>query len=57
MKAALVVDEILGSKQMVVKALPEMLEDSRAISGCSLMGNGDVCLIIDAAALIRETLE
>ena len=56
-KSALVVDEILGSKQMVVKALPELLEESRAISGCSLMGNGDVCLIIDAAALIKETLE
>jgi len=56
-KSALIVDEILGSKQMVVKALPEMLEDSRAVSGCSLMGNGDVCLIIDAAALIKEKLD
>jgi two-component system chemotaxis sensor kinase CheA len=56
-KTALVVDEILGSKQMVVKALPEILEESRAISGCSLLGNGEVCLIIDAAALVKETLE
>lgn len=56
-KVALIVDEILGSKQIVVKALPELLEDTRAVSGCSVMGNGDVCLILDAAALIRETLE
>ncbi len=56
-KAALVVDEILGSKQMVVKALPELLDETRAVSGCSLMGNGEVCLIMDAAALIRDTLE
>ncbi|MBB6481474.1 chemotaxis protein CheA [Spirochaeta isovalerica] len=56
-KSALIVDSILGSKQMVVKALPELLEETRAISGCSVLGNGDVCLIVDAAALIRETLE
>ncbi|MBN2657247.1 MAG: chemotaxis protein CheA [Spirochaetales bacterium] len=56
-KSALVVDSILGSKQMVVKALPELLEETRAISGCSVLGTGDVCLIVDAAALIGETLE
>jgi len=56
-KAALIVDAILGSKQMVVKAMPELLEDTRAISGCSVMGNGDVCLIVDGPALIREILD
>lgn len=56
-KAALFVDGIVGSKQMVVKALPEILEETRAVSGCSLMGNGDVCMVLDAAALIKETFE
>lgn len=56
-KAALIVDGIVGSKQIVVKGLPELLDNTRAISGCSVLGNGDVCLIVDAAALIKETLE
>ncbi|MDA3811310.1 MAG: hypothetical protein PF518_13385 [Spirochaetaceae bacterium] len=29
-KTAMVVDKIFGSKQMVVKALPELLTESRA---------------------------
>jgi two-component system chemotaxis sensor kinase CheA len=56
-KAALLVDEVVGYKQIVIKRLPEYLEGMRAVSGCSIMGNGDVTLIIDVGSLIREELE
>lgn len=55
-KAALMADEILGYQQLVVKALPEYMGDMSAISGCSIMGNGDVNLIIDTNALVQQVL-
>ena len=55
-KAALLVDEIIGYHQIVVKALPDSLKGLSSISGCSIMGNGDVNLIIDCGALLNEVL-
>lgn len=56
-KAALLVDEIVGYHQIVVKALPDYMGTMRAISGCSILGNGEVSLIIDVGALLKEELE
>jgi two-component system, chemotaxis family, sensor kinase CheA len=53
-KIGVLVDEIVGYQQIVVKGLPEYLGSLRAISGCSILGNGDVALIVDASALVRE---
>ena len=55
-RAALLVDEIIGYHQIVVKALPDSLKGLTSISGCSIMGNGDVNLIIDCGALLNEVL-
>jgi two-component system, chemotaxis family, sensor kinase CheA len=56
-KAALLVDEIIGYHQIVVKALPDYLARMRAISGCSILGDGEVSLIIDVGSLLSEELE
>jgi two-component system chemotaxis sensor kinase CheA len=56
-RVALLADEIAGYQQIVVKALPQYLNGLRAISGCSILGNGEVSLIIDTAALIKEELQ
>ena len=56
-KAALLVDEIEGYQQIVVKTLPTYLGRMKAISGCSIMGNGEVTLIIDTGSLLKEELE
>jgi two-component system, chemotaxis family, sensor kinase CheA len=56
-KAGLLVDGIAGYQQIVVKALPEYLGVMRAISGCSIMGNGEVSLIVDSGSLLKEELE
>lgn len=56
-KAALLVDEIEGYQQIVVKALPEYMGQLKAISGCSILGNGEVTLIIDAGSLLTEEFE
>ena len=54
-KVALVVDEIVGYKQIVLKALPESMSGLEGISGCTILGNGEVSLIIDVHALFSRT--
>ncbi len=47
-------DELLGQQQVVVKALPEYIRRTKKIkglSGCTLLGNGSISLILDIAAL------
>ena len=56
-KAALLVDEIVGYHQIVVKALPTYMARMRAISGCSILGDGEVSLIIDVGSLLSEELD
>lgn len=48
---AIVVDEILGQQQTVIKALPAMYKHSKNVSGCSILGNGDVSLILDVGGI------
>lgn len=43
------VDELLGEQQVVVKSIPKYIKKIRGISGCTLLGNGDISLIIDVA--------
>lgn len=48
-------DELLGQQQVVVKTLPEYIQRfkrARGISGCTLLGDGSIRLIIDVAGLI-----
>ena len=56
-KATLLVDEIVGYHQIVVKSLPASLGSMRAISGCSILSNGEVSLIIDVGSLMLEEFE
>lgn len=44
-------DEILGAQQVVVKAIPKYIKNVRGISGCTVMGDGKVSLIIDVSGL------
>jgi two-component system chemotaxis sensor kinase CheA len=47
----LLVDEILGQQQTVIKGLSEYLGNVNVASGCTILGNGEVCLILDVATL------
>lgn len=48
-------DELIGKHQIVVKSLPEYFKDLsnslKGISGCTLLGNGSISLIIDVNSL------
>ena len=52
-KAAILVDSLLGSREIVVKSVGPQLSTLRGISGATVMGDGSVVLIIDLATLIR----
>ena len=45
----LFVDELIGEQQVVVKSIPKYIKKVKGISGCTLLGNGDISLIIDIA--------
>ncbi|NOY09368.1 MAG: chemotaxis protein CheA [Spirochaetes bacterium] len=55
-KAGVLVDDIVGYQQIVVKGLPGYMNGMRAVSGCSIIGNGEVGLIIDTGALLKQEL-
>lgn len=52
-RAAILVDALLGSREIVVKSVGPQLSTLRGISGATVMGDGSVVLIIDLAMLIR----
>jgi two-component system chemotaxis sensor kinase CheA len=45
----LLVDDLIGQQQAVVKSMPKYFRKVRGLSGCTLLGNGDISLIIDVA--------
>ena len=51
----LFVDELLGEQQVVVKPLPPFLSNfnikNSGISGCTILGDGDISLILDIRSL------
>ena len=53
-RVALLVDELLGQQQVVVKNLEANYRRVDHISGATIMGDGRVALIIDVGSLVRR---
>ncbi|HWO97875.1 MAG TPA: chemotaxis protein CheA [Bacillus sp. (in: firmicutes)] len=51
--AGLVVDSFIGQQEVVLKALGSYLNNVFAISGATILGDGQVALIVDCNALIK----
>ncbi|WP_411955468.1 chemotaxis protein CheW [Alkalibacillus sp. S2W] len=51
--AGLVVDSFIGQQEIVLKSLGDYLSNVFAISGATILGNGEVALIVDSNALIK----
>lgn len=56
-KVCVFIDEILGTQQIVIKSLPRYMGQLKIVSGCSILGDGEISLIIDTSALIDSILE
>ena len=52
-QAGLLVDELIGSQQIVIKTLGETLGNIMGISGSAIMPDGKVGLILDVGGLVR----
>jgi len=50
----LFVDDILGQQQTVIKAVPDYLGQVSNFSGCTILDDGQVCLILDIARIISN---
>ncbi len=53
-KFGLVVDALMGEAQTVIKPLSKVFAQVRGISGSSILGSGDVALILDVPVLMQE---
>ncbi|MCC7198118.1 MAG: Hpt domain-containing protein, partial [Gammaproteobacteria bacterium] len=51
---AIVTDELLGSREIVVKSVGPMISGIRGISGATILGDGRICIILDIGALVRS---
>lgn len=53
-KAGLVVDRIFGEVQSVIKPLGILFQDVRGLSGSTILGSGEVALILDVPTLVEK---
>ncbi|WP_339434615.1 chemotaxis protein CheA [Pseudomonas orientalis] len=56
-KAGLVVDDLLGEFQTVIKPLGKLFGALRGISGSTILGSGAVALILDVPALLNQLVQ
>lgn len=50
--AGLIVDELIGQQEIVIKSMGKFIKKSKIISGATILGDGEVALILDANALL-----
>lgn len=46
-----VVDKLLQQKEIIEKTIPKPLDNNKLLSGTTILGNGNVCLVVDVAAI------
>jgi len=55
-KTGLVVDELLGEHQTVIKPLGQVFQNLKGISGATILGSGEVAMIIDVPNLVNRVV-
>ncbi len=53
-QVAVVVDELIGEQEIVIKSLGDYLGDVPGLSGATILGDGRVALIIDARGIVKQ---
>jgi len=51
---ALVTDELVGSREIVVKSLGPQISGIRGIAGATILGDGRIVIILDMGSLVRS---
>jgi len=52
LRAGVIVDNLIGQQEIVIKSLGKLLAGIKVIAGATILGNGQVALILDIASLI-----
>jgi two-component system, chemotaxis family, sensor kinase CheA len=55
-KAGFVVDELLGEHQTVIKPLGKVFKNLKGISGATILGSGEVAMIIDIPEMVNRVI-
>jgi two-component system chemotaxis sensor kinase CheA len=50
--AGLIIDELMGQQEIVIKSLGKYIKHAKFISGATILGDGEVALILDVNALL-----
>lgn len=53
-RIGIMVDDLLEKREIVIKDLGSILDNVPYVSGATIMGNGDVVLILDAASVVQN---
>ena len=53
-RIAIFVDELIEQKQLVIKPIPSYLGRIPGVSGCTILGSSDICLVLDVLGMVRE---
>ncbi|MCP4160144.1 MAG: chemotaxis protein CheA [Deltaproteobacteria bacterium] len=51
----LFIDEILGEQQTVIKGMSKYIDQVKGISGCTILGDGEISLILDIGGLLKRS--
>ncbi len=57
LKAGLVVDKLIGKQEIVIKSLGTFIGNVQGLSGCTILGDGRIALIVDVPGLIGATMK
>jgi len=56
-KAGLIVDELRGEFQTVIKPLGRIFQGLKGVSGSTILGSGEVAVILDVPGLVKQVAE
>jgi two-component system chemotaxis sensor kinase CheA len=56
LRAGLVVDQLIGKQEIVVKSLGSLLGSVTGLSGCTVLGDGRIALIVDIPSLVSSAV-
>jgi two-component system, chemotaxis family, sensor kinase CheA len=56
-RLGLVVDELIGQEEVVIKPLEDYLQENSGFSGATILGDGQISLILDISGLIKLSMD
>lgn len=52
-RAGIIVDDLIGQQEIVIKSLGSLLKGIKVIAGATILGNGQVALILDVGSVMK----